>query len=98
LIVGCADSSVERMIKCREKAGLKGRKIQVTGALALNVYTATVGTEQRTVKKLYVKVHAFELLGGLKSEEEETEEGAPPGDRGRGGLRRTGGSGVNDGW
>jgi single-strand DNA-binding protein len=72
------DASVERMIKCREKAGLKGRKIQVTGALALNVYTATVGTEQRTVKKLYVKVHAFELLGGLKSEEEETEAGAPP--------------------
>jgi len=70
------DGAVDRMVKCREKAGLKGRKIQVTGALALNIYNTTVGTEQRTVKKLYVKVHAFELLGGLKSEEP-AQEAAP---------------------
>ena len=63
------DGAVDRMLKCKEKAKLAGRKIQVTGALALNIYTQAVGAEQRTMKKLYVKVHTFELMGGLKDEE-----------------------------
>ena len=61
------DGAVERLLKCREKARLTGRKIQITGSLALNVYSSVVGTEQRTMKKLYVKVHTFELLSGLKA-------------------------------
>jgi single-strand DNA-binding protein len=63
------DAAVERLSKCKEKAKLTGRKIQITGSLALNVYSTTVGNEQKTMKKLYVKVHTFELLGGLKNEE-----------------------------
>lgn len=63
------DGAVDRLLKCRDKAKIAGRKIQVTGSLALNVYSATIGTEQRTVKKLYVKVHTFELLGGLKADD-----------------------------
>lgn len=70
------DAAVDRLLKCKEKAKLSGRKIQITGSLALNVYSATVGTEQRTMKKLYVKVHSFELLGGLKTDEPE-EDSAP---------------------
>ena len=38
--------------------------------------TKTVGTAQRTIDEVYVKVHAFELLGGLKSEEP-AQEAAP---------------------
>lgn len=68
------DTAVDRMLKCRQKAKLSGRKIQITGSLALNVYSTLVGTEQRTMKKLYLKVSSFELLGGLKSDEETLDE------------------------
>ncbi len=67
------DAAVDRMLKCKEKAKLTGRKIQLTGSLALNVYNSEVGTETRTIKKLYVKVHTFELLGSLKTDEPEGE-------------------------
>ncbi len=64
------EETANRLLKCKEKAKLTGRKIQVTGSLALNVWTDGEGENQRTMKKLYVKVHSFELLGGLKSEDE----------------------------
>ncbi len=64
------EATVDRLLKCKEKAKLTGRKIQITGSLALNVWTDGEGENQRTMKKLYVKVHSFELLSGLKSEAE----------------------------
>lgn len=70
------DASVDRLLKCKEKAKLTGRQIQITGALALNVYSTNVGSEQRTMKKLYVKVNTFTLLGGLK-EGDAQEDSAP---------------------
>lgn len=67
------DAAVDRLLKCKEKAKLTGRKIQITGSMALNTYSSVVGTEQRTVRKLYVKAHTFELLGGLRTDEEADE-------------------------
>ncbi len=68
------EATVERLLKCKEKAKLTGRKIQITGSLALNVWSDGEGENQRTMKKLYVKVHSFELLSGLKSEDESVTE------------------------
>ena len=61
------DQAVERLQKCQAKAKLTGRKIQITGALALNEYTKIEGDQHIQMKKLYVKVHSFELFG-LKQE------------------------------
>jgi len=70
------EATAERLLKCREKAKLTGRKIQITGSLAMNVYSTGEGQDQRTVKKLYVKVHSFELLSGLQTEESQSTEAA----------------------
>ncbi len=71
------EATVERLLKCKEKAKLTGRKIQITGSLALNVWSDGEGENQRTMNKLYVKVHSFELLSGLKSEDESVTEEPP---------------------
>lgn len=68
------DQAVERLQKCQAKAKLTGRKIQVTGALALNEYTKTQGDQQIAMKKLYVKVHSFELFGMKPEATEQTAE------------------------
>ncbi|MBX9572182.1 MAG: single-stranded DNA-binding protein [Candidatus Obscuribacterales bacterium] len=64
------DAAVERLLKCKEKAALKGRKVQVTGLLALNEYVKTVGETSLNQRKLYVKVLSFQLLGGLEQADE----------------------------
>ena len=71
------DQAVERLQKCQAKAKLTGRKIQITGALALNEYTKTQGDQQIPIKKLYVKVHSFELFG-MKPEATDPVETAEP--------------------
>lgn len=71
------DAAVERLLKCMEKAALKGRKVQVTGLLALNEYVKTVGETSLQQRKLYVKVLSFQLLGGLDQVDELPEEPAP---------------------
>ena len=60
----------DRILQCKEKAPLTGRFIELTGSLSLNVYTEQIGLEQRTVNKLFVKVHNFRLIGGLKDEDQ----------------------------
>jgi single-strand DNA-binding protein len=65
------DAAVERLIKCQEKGGLKGRQVAIQGALALNTYTKTVGNVQIPERKLYVKVQSFQLLGKLEGSTEE---------------------------
>jgi len=67
------DQAMERLLKCRQKAKLRGRQILVTGALALNTYMQEVGSEQQKRKRLYVKVGSFSLLGGLKGLESSDE-------------------------
>jgi single-strand DNA-binding protein len=56
------DDTVERFIKCSEKGKLSGRKVQITGSLALNEYERKVGETAIKERKLYVKVHQFALL------------------------------------
>lgn len=73
------DASVERLLKCQEKGKLLGRKIQVTGSLALNTYDKTVGGQTMTVRKLYVKVQSFQLLNrGAEEAPDDTAEAAAP--------------------
>lgn len=71
------DAAVERLLKCKEKAALKGCKVQVTGLLALNEYVKTIGETSLQQRKLYVKVLSFQLLGGLEQVDELPEEPAP---------------------
>ncbi len=68
------DQTAERMIKCAEKGILKGRKIQLTGYLALNQYDRPVGNQTIKVSKLYVKVSQFTLLSRLQDEQASTVE------------------------
>jgi len=56
------DDTVERFLKCGEKGKLSGRKVQITGSLALNEYERKVGEAAIKERKLYVKVHQFALL------------------------------------
>jgi single-strand DNA-binding protein len=60
-------NALDRFIKCQEKVDLGKRKIRVTGAIAVNAYTTSVGTEEKRISKFYVKVHDFELLDPLHS-------------------------------
>lgn len=64
------DAAVDRLLKCKEKAALKGRKIQVSGSLAMNEYKKDLGGQSVTQRKLYVKVLSFELIGGLQPSEQ----------------------------
>jgi len=60
------NEAVDRLQKCNV---LEGTQIAVTGMLALNSYTRTVGSQSFKQKKLYVKVLSFQVLGAPKSEE-----------------------------
>ncbi len=53
------DAAVERLTKCSVK---KGTKLAVTGSIAMNEYTRTVGTASFKERKLYVKVSTFQVL------------------------------------
>lgn len=67
------EEACDRLLKCQQKAKLTGRKIQVSGSLALNEYKKQVGASEVQMRRLYIKVHSFELFG-LK---QETGEAAP---------------------
>ncbi len=56
------DAGADRMLKCAERAKLGGRRIQITGSLALSEYTRVVGGTEMKQRKLYVKVQSFNLL------------------------------------
>jgi single-strand DNA-binding protein len=64
------DETAERFSKCAEKGKLSGRKVQITGSLALNEYDRTVGDTSIKERKLYVKVHQFTLLSRSQEAEE----------------------------
>ena len=54
----CWDVVADRLLKCLETSKLTGRKIQVSGSLACDVYEKNGST----VRKHYIKVQTFELL------------------------------------
>ena len=64
------DDTVVRFLKCAEKGKLSGRKIQVTGTLAVSEYPRQIGNVEFMQRKLYVKVHHFALLSKLSDEQE----------------------------
>ena len=53
------DDTVDRLEKCNVKSGTK---IGVTGNLAQNTYTRGQGSQETTIKKLYLKVFSFDVL------------------------------------
>jgi single-stranded DNA-binding protein len=63
------EEACDRLLKCQEKSKLTGRKIQVSGSLALNEYKKAVGETMVNMRHTYVKVHNFELFG-LKQEDQ----------------------------
>lgn len=64
------EEACDRLLKCQALQKLTGRKIQVTGSLALNEYKQHVGDSEVTMRKLYVKVHSFEMFG-LKQQDQD---------------------------
>jgi single-strand DNA-binding protein len=62
------DERADRLQKCSVKTGTK---IAVSGSLAMDEYTQTLGETQRKVRKLYVKVATFQVLSGKPEAEEE---------------------------
>jgi len=68
------DSVYDRLLKCKQKAHLSGRKINITGN-----FVQTKWVDQSTGRqhqKLMVKIHSFELLGLQHAERQARQEDA----------------------
>jgi len=61
------EKNVENLSKCQEKTDSRGRLVQISGQLSLNSYNVMVGSEQRKVKRFFLKVEKFTFLDYLKN-------------------------------
>ncbi len=69
------EATVERFHKGEEKAKLTGRKMQIAGTFTSERLARTVKVKTRgLVKRLFAKVHSFDVLRGHKPDGESVTE------------------------
>lgn len=61
------NETADRLKKCSDKEHLSGKRLLVTGALALNQYERKLGDHAIKESKLFAKIHQFTLLSHAPS-------------------------------